>query len=445
MDIDVFGLGYVGSVLTACLASKNNKINAIEVDQQKINLIREGKSPIDESNLDELLHKNLNNIVINENYSPYQKLSKIGFICVGTPYIDGKGLDFQYIYRVIDAICIQFKREFNEIKIPSDPYVVIIRSTTDINFFYDLKNYINLNYGLTSKEITLALFPEFLREGSAISDFFDKDSISVFSAEENIPYVNDLLSGIFYWNKPAFIDIGACSQIKLISNSWHALKVAFTNETSQILNALGVNSHKIFEEFCKDTKLNISSAYMKPGFAYGGSCLTKDLAGLIQLAKKNNINTYLLNGVQNSNFAFIKRVADEIKKYNSKFVFILGLTFKTGTDDLRESPFLTLTNMIKSNFKNLSIVDDLLYGKLETKSLSRGNQLLLGDLNMKLSKSSKLQFEHINGFEDSLFVLCHSIYFEKINTLNFVGENNVLINLTSKEVNHSSIKVKRFI
>jgi len=101
--------------------------------------------------------------------------------------------------------------------------------------------------------------------------------------------------------------------------------------------------------------------------------------------------------------------------------------------------------MIKSNFKNLSIVDDLLYGKLETKSLSRGNQLLLGDLNMKLLKSSKLQFEHINGFEDSLFVLCHSIYFEKINTLNFVGENNVLINLTSKEVNHSSIKVKRFI
>ena len=101
--------------------------------------------------------------------------------------------------------------------------------------------------------------------------------------------------------------------------------------------------------------------------------------------------------------------------------------------------------MIKGYFINLSIVDDLLYGKLETKSLSRGNQLLLGDLSMKLSKSSKIQFEHSNSFEDSLFILCHSIYFEKINNLNFVGENNILVNLTSKEVNHSSLKVKRFI
>ena len=297
MNIDIFGLGYVGSILIACL-SKENKLFGIDIDETKVKQINKSQPPINEPHLEEFLKENSHNINARTSFCENYEKSFIGFICVGTPFKEGLGLDFQYIYRVVDSICIKLTQENHD----DMPYIMIIRSTANSKLIFELTEYIDNNYGLIkSQKVILALFPEFLREGNAINDFFDKDAISIFSCTKEIKYVEKILGKIFYWNKPRHVTNDACSQIKLLSNSWHALKVAFTNETSQILKSINVDSREAFKIFCTDKKLNISDAYLKPGFSYGGSCLTKDLSGLISLGKENDIETPLLEGIQKSN------------------------------------------------------------------------------------------------------------------------------------------------
>ena len=181
MNIDVFGLGYVGVILIACLSS-SNKVFGYDVDSEKIKLISQGVPPIDEPGLEKLLIKNNKNIKVKTSFSENEIQSNIGFLCVGTPYREGIGLDFQYIYRVIDSICIKILEQNRK-----TPYLIVIRSTANSKLMLDLSDYINTKYNLIKKsEVILCLFPEFLREGNAINDFFEEGSLSIFSSQINL-------------------------------------------------------------------------------------------------------------------------------------------------------------------------------------------------------------------------------------------------------------------
>ncbi len=422
MNIDIFGLGYVGSILIACL-SNENKVFGIDVDEAKVEQINKSEPPINEPNLEELLNKNKQNIQARTSFSQNYHRSNIGFICVGTPFKEGLGLDFQYIYRVVDSICIKLSQE----KRLDTPYLIVIRSTANSKLISELTEYIEDRYGLIkSKGIILALFPEFLREGSAINDFFDENSISIFSCTNDFKYVEEILGKIFPWNIPKYVECDACSQIKLLSNSWHALKVAFTNETSQILKKAGIDSREAFKIFRTDKKLNISDAYLRPGFSYGGSCLTKDLSGLIALGKENGLKTPLLEGIQKSNDLYIERVSYDIEELNPDNIIFFGITFKANTDDLRASPYLLLAKSLKT--KNIVIVDDIISKKIKNNSLSRGNQILLGNLRDCVIASKNLDKKRIINFKNNILVVSHYIYFKFIEKQGL--NNQSIINLT---------------
>tara|TARA_Y100001968_G_scaffold268552_1_gene258958 strand:- start:14297 stop:15625 length:1329 start_codon:yes stop_codon:yes gene_type:complete len=431
MNIDVFGLGYVGSVILAGLASEGNKLYGIDIDPSKLALINQGEPPIDEPKLGELMKSNMGNINARPSFKEDYIQSKIGFICVGTPFKEGIGLDFQYIYRVIDSICIKLSEETNFSE--SNPYLIVIRSTANVTLISELEDYIETKYGLMNNgKVVLVLFPEFLREGSAIADFFDPKSICIYSCRTHSDYVQKILSNIFHWNNPMFTDMGACSQIKLLSNSWHALKVAFTNETSQILKEIGVDTSKTFEVFCQDKKLNISSSYLNPGFSYGGSCLTKDLSGLISLGNEVGIKTPLLEGIQKSNDVYIARVSDDINQINPNLVIFFGISFKALTDDLRASPFLLLANKVNSKSNNILIVDDIISSKLKESSLSRGNQILLGKLRANIISTEEFAKLNIKDSRNLVLVVCHQQYLKLVEGLTLVDYK--IINLTTKKL-----------
>ena len=281
---------------------KGNSIYGFDIDSEKIE-IKKGSAPVSEQFLSELINENINSINVSNDFLKMGQIKNRIYLC-RTPYKKRLDLIFN-IYRVIDSICLFFSNcKISNFK---KPYIIAIRSTATSNFLKELENYVESKYKLISKKfIAICLFPEFLREGTAIKDFFSEDVLSVFSCYRDKEYIEEILSELFFWNKPIFADMDACSQIKLLSNSWHALKVAFTNEVSQILRKNQIDSKAVFELFSKDKVLNISAAYMSPGFSFGGSCLTKDLSGLISLGEKSGLDSPILKSIHISNNLYRK-------------------------------------------------------------------------------------------------------------------------------------------
>ena len=441
MNIDIFGLGYVGSVLTSCLASKGNTIYGFDIDSEKISKMKKGLAPVSEEFLSDLMNENINSINVSNDFLKNGGKSNIGFICVGTPYKEETGLDFQYVYRVIDSICLFFSD--SKLSKNKKPYIIAIRSTATSNFVEELENYVESKYQLISKKlITICLFPEFLREGSAIKDFFSEDVLSVFSCFRDKEYIEEILSKLFFWNKPIFSDMDSCSQIKLISNSWHALKVAFTNEVSQILRKNQIDSKAVFELFSKDKVLNISSAYMSPGFSFGGSCLTKDLSGLIALGDKLGLDSPILKSIHTSNNLYIERVSRDILKINKKNVLFLGITFKANTDDLRSSPYLSLAHKL-NKFKRIVIYDEIISKQKINQSFSRLNISLLSGLENNVTQN----LEDLNSefFDDLVILLCHFNYVNLIESIDLISNQSQVFNLSNKYFYLKNYSVTRYV
>jgi GDP-mannose 6-dehydrogenase len=338
MRVAIFGLGYVGSVTAACLAAAGHDVVGVDVDEHKLSLIRSGRSPINEPGLDGLLSRMVNDgrVTVTSDTAAAVGSCDVSLLCVGTPSRRNGSLESVYLERVIEHIGAALAT--------SDAYhVVAIRSTLLPGVLASrliplLERTSGRRVGDT---IGVCVNPEFLREGSAIADF-EKPPFTVIGETDERAGTR-LLSIYEHLNAPVHrLRPDEASMVKYASNNFHALKVAFANEIGAIARELQIDGQQVMRVFCEDRELNISRRYLRPGFGFGGSCLPKDLRAVVYVAKEHDLTTPLLGSVLASNDAHIQRVVDEVLARGRKRVALLGLSFKVGSDDLRESPFVRL-------------------------------------------------------------------------------------------------------
>ncbi|MEM2125308.1 MAG: nucleotide sugar dehydrogenase [Candidatus Methanosuratincola sp.] len=336
--ISLFGLGYVGAVTMACLAEHGNKVIGVDVNPTKVTMVNQGRSPVIEAGLDDLLKKGVESGCIEATTDAARAVagSEISIICVGTPSHDNGGLNLTYVIKVCEEIGSVLANK-------ESAHVVIVRSTilpgtTENLVIPTLEKFSGKRAG---KDFGVCFSPEFLREGSSISDFYNPP-FTVIGAEDE--WVVGIAKGLYAMiEAPVWVVPYKVSEIlKYATNAFHALKVAFANEIGNICKQQNIDSHQVMEIFCQDTKLNISPAYLKPGFAFGGSCLPKDLRALVSHSRHLDLQLPVLESILPSNHQQIERAYRMIKETDSKRVGVLGFSFKAGTDDLRESPVVEL-------------------------------------------------------------------------------------------------------
>ncbi len=354
MKISVVGLGYVGAVCSACFANEGHEVIGMDIDAVKVDLINQGKAPIVEKDLEDYISRNVKARRLRATTDLKEAIdnSDITIISVGTPSKPNGDIDLKYIKEAAKAIGEKLKEK-------DAFHIVSMRSTvlpgTGKNVVIPIIEEISgkkagVDFGYVSN-------PEFLREGTAIWDFYNPPKTVVGATDErSYKTFRELYS---FLKAPYFeVEIEVAEMIKYADNSWHATKVTFANEIGMICKKLGIDSHKVMDVFCADTKLNISTYYLKPGFAFGGSCLPKDVRAITYKAKSLDENTPLLNSLMPSNEYQIKRVYNEfIKPLKSRKIAVLGLSFKPNTDDLRESPVLELTELLIGKGYKVSIYD----------------------------------------------------------------------------------------
>lgn len=352
MNISIFGLGYVGCVSLGCLAQKGHNIIGVDVSQNKIDQINNGIATIVEKDIDKIIEeqKLLGRIRATSDYNDAVLNSEISIVAVGTPSSAKGHLNLEYIFKVASNIATVLKEKttFHVIAIRStvlpgtcEKFAAIIEDETG------KKN--NIDFAVVDN-------PEFLREGSAVHDYFNPPltligSGSEIAAEKMANLYNDLPAEII------ITEVKVAEIMKYVNNTYHALKISFANEIGNICSALDIDSYKVMDIFCKDTQLNISPYYFKPGFAYGGSCLPKDLKGLQTLAHDLYIKTPVIDNIDKTNEIQLQRAIAIISKYYGKKIAVLGLSFKAGTDDLRNSPSVELIEILAGKGFDIAIYD----------------------------------------------------------------------------------------
>jgi GDP-mannose 6-dehydrogenase len=357
LKISIFGLGYVGCVSLGCLAQNGHHVVGVDVSQNKIDQINNGKPTIIEKGIDEIISQAhaQGRISATKDFMDAVLNSEISIVSVGTPSTDEGHLNLEYIYKVAQEIGqgIAQKKDF---------HIVAVRSTVLPGTNRKIGEIIeNASGKYRNKDFAVVSNPEFLREGSAIQDYFHPP-VTVLGAD-NSEAMEKL--ALLYSDLPAPVEkvpIEVAELIKYVNNTWHALKVSFANEIGNICKSLKIDSHQVMDLFAKDAKLNLSSYYLKPGFAYGGSCLPKDQKGLQTIAHDFYLSSPIIESIQNSN-NHQKQVAIKlIEKHGKKRVGILGFSFKEGTDDLRYSPIVEVAEyllgkgyMLKIYDKNVSV------------------------------------------------------------------------------------------
>lgn len=339
MKIGVLGLGYVGIVNVACLSKSGYTVYCTDVKKFKIHQVREGKSPIGEPEVDDLLKSGiLNNFIIpTENVGELVDNSDILIVCVGTPSKPDGEVNLSYLSNAMMEIASFLK--------PNDKKYIVFRSTVPPGTTSEICNkYLNDTF----PGVVPVFYPEFLREGSAVKDFYNYGRFVIGKDEQH--NIEELISLLHVNpNKPAFVtDLRTAEYSKYIDNSFHALKVAFANEIFGLASDLEVNVSMAHKIFIADDKLNISSYYFKPGLPFGGSCLPKDVRELQYLMKKSNRTMSIMKNVIPSNELFIKTLEDRIRQTGKSKLTFIGFTFKNHSDDLRESPMLKIVNSISS-------------------------------------------------------------------------------------------------
>ena len=353
MNISIFGLGYVGCVSLGCLAKNGHHIIGVDVVDNKINLINKGKPTIIEKDIDIIIENQWREgrVSATKNYSEAVAKTDVSIICVGTPSTPEGHLNLNYIYQTAEQIGEALKQK-------NDFHVIVIRSTVLPGTNKKVGEIVEKISGKKRNEgFAVVSNPEFLREGTAVADYYNP-AITVLGGDDEKAL--NIMSEIYGDINASIeiVDIKVAELIKYVNNSFHALKITFANEVGNISKKLGINSHEVMELFGKDDQLNISTYYFKPGFAYGGSCLPKDLKGLKTLAHDLYLKSPLLNAIEESN-DFQKEIAfDMIENAGSKNVGVLGLSFKKGTDDLRYSPIVAIVERLLGKGYNLSIYDE---------------------------------------------------------------------------------------
>lgn len=354
MKISVFGLGYVGCVSAACLAGRGHEVVGVDVNPTKVRLIAEGKAPVVEERIGELTAEVVGSgaLTATTDVADAVARTEISLICVGTPSAPNGSLSTTYLEKVAEEIGAAIAAK------PGERHTVVFRSTMLPGTCEELLiPILQRASGLVAgRDFGVAVNPEFLREGTSVRDFHEPPKTVVGQLDEasGTP-VLALYEGL---PGPVFrVPIRVAEMTKYADNCYHAVKIGFANEIGAISAALGLDSHAVMEIFLSDTKLNVSKAYLKPGFAFGGSCLPKDLRGLVYAARRADVAVPLLSHVLPSNEEHLKRAFDLVAATGSRKVGIFGLSFKPGTDDLRESPLVELCERLVGKGYSVKIYD----------------------------------------------------------------------------------------
>jgi GDP-mannose 6-dehydrogenase len=353
MKLSVFGLGYVGCVSAACFAKEGHEVVGVDVNPTKVGIINEGRSPIVEAGIGDLINEMVSSGRLRATIDSEDAVSnsEISLVCVGTPSNANGSLDFTFVKRVCKDIGSALEKK-------TQRHIIVIRSTMLPGTIQDvvipaLEVYSGKKAG---DGFDVCINPEFLREGSSLKDFYAPPFTLIGADSEDVAAsVRRLYAGI---DARLYVtEIKAAEMVKYACNSFHALKVSFANEIGNICKELSLDSHQVMEVFCQDTKLNLSPYYLKPGFAFGGSCLPKDLRALAYKARELDVETPLLSAILQSNQRQIGRAIEMVLATRKKNIGVLGFSFKAGTDDLRESPMVTLIEALIGKGLQLAIYD----------------------------------------------------------------------------------------
>jgi GDP-mannose 6-dehydrogenase len=353
MKLSIFGLGYVGCVSAACFAKEGHDVWGVDVNPTKVEIVNRGESPIVESGISELVKEMVssNSLRATTNTQEAINQSDLSLICVGTPSNANGSLDLSYVERVCQEIGAALKKK-------NSRHIVVIRSTmlpgTIENLVVpSLEEHSGKKAG---HDLGVCINPEFLREGTSLKDFY-APPFTLIGAEDHLTAnaVRQLYANI---DAPIFVTpVKTAEMVKYVCNCFHALKISFANEVGNICKGLGIDSHEVMDVVCQDTKLNLSSYYLKPGFAFGGSCLPKDLRAINYKARQLDVEVPVLASLLPSNRLQIDRAVDMVLNTGKKRIGVLGFSFKAGTDDLRESPMVALIETLIGKGLQLAIYD----------------------------------------------------------------------------------------
>ncbi|HXN15134.1 MAG TPA: UDP-glucose/GDP-mannose dehydrogenase family protein [Usitatibacter sp.] len=352
MKVSIMGLGYVGAVSAACLAQEGHEVIGVDPQQVKVDLINAGKTPIIEKDIGEIIERQVieGRLWATTDVAAAVAYSDLSLICVGTPSLGNGHIDLKYVRRVCEQIGVGLREHRG--------HTVVVRSTLLPGTLNEVViPTLERSSGLSAgQDFGVCLNPEFLREGTAVYDYFHPPKTVIGEIDRAS---GDVVAKLYAHMPCPLIrtDYETAEMVKYADNAWHALKVGFANEIGNICKELGLDSHRLMEIFCQDTKLNLSPYYLKPGFAFGGSCLPKDLRALIYKAKTMDVPVPILAAILPSNEMQIARGIQAVIDKGSRKVGILGFSFKAGTDDLRESPMVELTERLIGKGFDLRVYD----------------------------------------------------------------------------------------
>lgn len=398
MKVAIIGIGYVGAVSAACLARDGHEVVAVDVNPTKVKAILAGQAPIIEPGLPEVTQEAVaaGRLRATEDVAAAVAETEMCLICVGTPSTQAGSLELNYVLRVAEQIGAALKKRKGN-------YSVVVRSTIlpgtmDGVVIPALEAASGMKAG---EGFGIGYYPEFLREGSAIKDY-DDPGLIVFGARDDATF--ERLSSLQESTRERVqrVDMRTAEGIKYFCNAWHALKISFANEVGNICKAHGVNGVEVMEALVSDTRLNISKAYMRPGFAYGGSCLPKDLRALRFAARQLNVPTPVLDGAGAANDVQIDQafqLVTRLKNVNRRVSF-LGVSFKPDTDDLRESPHVVLAERLLGKGYDIAIYD----ANVRMSRLTGANLAYILDLLPHISRMLREDLDQVLAFSDTIIV-----------------------------------------
>lgn len=353
MRISIFGMGYVGVVSAGCLANDGHEVVGVDPNQVKVDLVNKGVTPIIEKDIGEMVEKAVKQGSLRATTSVIEavKVTDVSLVCVGTPSQLNGNLDLSYVRRVCEEIgtALRDKTSFHVVVARSTMLPGSMRNVVIPTLEQASGKKAGVDFGVCNN-------PEFLREGTAVYDYYHPPKTVI--GETDAKAGQALVDLYAKMDAPLVrTDVETAEMVKYADNNWHALKVAFANEIGNICKAVGIDGHKVMEIFCQDTKLNLSSYYMKPGFAFGGSCLPKDVRALTYKARSLDVEVPVLNAILPSNERQIQKAIDMIVNKGHRKIGVLGFAFKAGTDDLRESPMVDVIEHLIGKGYDLRVYD----------------------------------------------------------------------------------------